>query len=136
MKTMMTTELYWLALSAMFLLICWLPYVSNRSIVRGFQRALGNPRSDDKPVADWADRAKRAHMNGVENLVVFASLIIVVHLAKMSTSTTAYAAQLYFWSRLAHFVVFTAGIPYARTLAFFVSWLATAMVALTILGVM
>ena len=130
----MTPELYWLALSAIFLLICWLPYIVNRSLVRGAARALGNPRDDDKPQSGWAVRAQKAHQNGVENLVVMATLVIVAHLAKISSSTTILMVQLYFWARIAHYVVFTIGIPYARTLAFFVGWLSTAWFALAILG--
>lgn len=131
----MTPELYWLALSAIFLLVCWFPYIVNRSLVRGPARALGNPRPDDEPHSPWADRAQRAHQNGVENLVVMATLVIVAHLAKISSSTTVLMVQLYFWARIAHYVVFTIGIPYARTLTFFLGWIATAWFALAILGV-
>ena len=130
----MTPELYWLALSAIFLLVCWLPYVMDRSLVRGLPRALGNPRDDDKPQSGWAVRAQKAHQNGVENLVVMATLVIVAHLAKISTSTTILMVQVYFWARISHYVVFTAGIPYIRTLTFFAGWVATAWFALAILG--
>jgi len=130
----MTPELYWLALSAVFLLVCWLPYIMDRTLVRGLPRALGNPRDDDKPQSAWAVRAQKAHQNGVENLVVMATLVIVAHLAKISTSTTVLMVQVYFWARIAHFVVFTAGVPYVRTLTFFAGWVATAWIALAILG--
>ena len=132
----MTPELYWLALSALFLLICWLPYILNRSQVRGLARAMGNPRDDDRPQAAWAMRAQKAHYNGVENLVVMATIVLIANAAKISSSTTVMLVQVYFWARIAHYLVFAAGIPYARTLTFFVGWLATAWMGLIVIGVL
>jgi len=131
----MTPELLWLALSALFLLVCWFPYIVNRSLVRGPARALGNPREDDKPQDDWAQRAQKAHYNGVENLVVMATLVLIANAAKITSETTILLVQVYFWARIAHYVVFTAGIPYIRTLTFFVGWLVTAWMGLIVVGV-
>jgi uncharacterized MAPEG superfamily protein len=65
---------------------------------------------------------KSAHYNAVENLVVFATLVLVLNAAKISNETTVLACQIYFWARLVHYVVYTAGIPWVRTLSFALSW--------------
>jgi uncharacterized MAPEG superfamily protein len=79
-------------------------------------------------MAQWAERMKKAHYNSVENLVVFAALVLVAHVAGVSNDTTVMACAVYFWARLVHLVAYTAAIPWVRTLAFFVSW--SALVAL------
>ena len=45
---------------------------------------------------------------------------------------TVGACIVYFWARLAHYVVYTMGIPVARTLTFTVGWLAQAALVLAI----
>ena len=51
-----------------------------------------------------------------------------------STSLTDTASAIYFFSRLAHFLVYSAGIPVLRTLAFFGGWGATAVLILRLAG--
>ena len=41
---------------------------------------------------------------------------------------TAQAAMAFFWARVAHAVVYIAGWPYVRTLAFVVSWISIAVI--------
>jgi uncharacterized MAPEG superfamily protein len=43
------------------------------------------------------------------------------------------AAVSYFFARLAHFLVYTAGIPGARTVAFTVGWLAQIVILAAVL---
>lgn len=69
----------------------------------------------------WAGRARRAHLNMLENLVLFAPLVIVAVLSNNTNSTTLLGAQLFFWARLVHAVIYLAGIPWARTLVWVVS---------------
>jgi uncharacterized MAPEG superfamily protein len=127
-------ELYWLALTATMTGLFWIPYVLNRTVRKGVSGVLLTPKMAEAPVeADWAQRAKRAHSNAVENLVVFTALILTAHLAGVSNQTTAFAAALYFWARLGHFVVFTLGIPYARTVIWTVSWVAEMIIAWQVL---
>ena len=76
-----------------------------------------------KPLALWASRMKKAHTNAVENLVVFAALVLTLNAAGISNETTVIACNLYFWARLIHIAVYTFGIPWLRTLAFVASWL-------------
>jgi uncharacterized MAPEG superfamily protein len=49
---------------------------------------------------------------------------------------TALACMVYFWSRVAHFVVYTFGIPLLRTLAFAAAFASQVVLALVALGMM
>lgn len=114
------TSLTWVvALTAMM----WIPYVLNTVMVRGLVDAVGYPE-DPKPLAAWAQRMKAAHYNSVENLVLFAALVLVAHVAGISNETTVLVCKLYFWARVVHFLVYTLGIPWLRTLSFLAGWVA------------
>ena len=69
----------------------------------------------------WPGRAHRAHHNMLENLVLFASLVLVCVVSNKTNSTTLLGAQLFFWARLAYAVIYLAGIAYLRTAAWLVS---------------
>jgi uncharacterized MAPEG superfamily protein len=105
-------------------------------MVRGTMGATANPSPNDKPQAAWAQRMILAHTNAVENLVVFAPLVLTAQALNIHTAATAFACALYFWCRLAHVVVYTAGIPVLRTLAFTGGWIAQMMLVLAIFGMM
>ena len=119
----MTTELMYLSLVTTFTALMWIPYVLNRMVVRGLMATVGYP-DDPKPLAAWAERMKAAHYNSVENLVVFAVLVLVANAVGASNECTAAAAAVYFWARIAHFFAYAFRIPWVRTLAFAAGWLA------------
>ena len=78
---------------------------------------------------DMAGRAVRAHRNMLENLVLFVALALVAHLANRVTPTALLGAQLFFWGRVAHAIIYLAGIPWLRTGAFAVSIVGLLMIA-------
>lgn len=119
----MTPELKYLALAATWNAIIWIPYILNMISVRGLQDAVGYPENPP-PMAAWAQRLKAAHYNSVENLVVFASAILVAHLAGANNRATAVCAMVYFYARIVHTVVYALAVPWLRTLSFAVAWLA------------
>ena len=122
----MTTELSMLVWVTGLTGILWLPYVLAYVQLSGLMNVLKYEPLPDLP--DWVERAKIHHRNSVENLVIFAALIITAHLANDNSAATASAAITYFWSRVAHLIVHYLGIPYLRTIAWFVSWLAMACI--------
>jgi uncharacterized MAPEG superfamily protein len=73
-----------------------------------------------------------AHTNAVENLVIFAPLVMILDSLNISTRTTVLACAVYFWARLAHAIVYAIGVPVLRTLAFAVGFIAQAVLALAI----
>lgn len=118
----MTSELTSLTWVAALSAIMWIPYILNTIAVRGLVDAVGYP-DDPKPLAPWAERMKKAHYNSVENLVLFATLVLVGHAAGISNETTVLVCKVYFWARVVHLVSYTLGVPWVRTVAFAVGWL-------------
>jgi len=129
----MTRELFWLTLTVILTGLLWVPYILNRIQVRGVSGAMANPSRTDKPQAEWANRLMFAHDNAVENLIVFAPLVLILNAADVSTPTTVLACAVYFWSRVVHLVVYTMGMPILRTVAFLVGFAAQAVLAVAIL---
>ena len=117
----MKPELMYLVWVTTFTAIIWIPYILDRIMVRGIADAVGYP-DNPKPQSPWAQRMKAAHTNAVENLVVFAALVLVAQDAGVSNNATATACMIYFWARVAHLAVFTLALPWARTLTFAVGF--------------
>jgi uncharacterized MAPEG superfamily protein len=132
----MPTELFWLTLTVALTGLFWVPYILDRIVVRGLVGAMANPRADAAPQSAWADRLMAAHGNAVENLVVFATLVLTAHALGIANPTTAFACALYFWARLVHAVVYTLGIPVLRTLSFVAGFVAQVQLFLAIFKVM
>jgi uncharacterized MAPEG superfamily protein len=128
----MTRELFWLTWTVILTGVLWIPYSINRTQVRGLMGAMANPSRGDKPHAPWATRLMFAHDNAVENLVIFASLVLILNALDYSTTWTALAAAVFFWARLAHVIVYTLGLPVFRTAAFTVGFLAQFVLVLGI----
>ena len=119
----MSVELEMLVWVSTLTLFMWLPYmlsaVGNDGLIAAFKW-----QGDEEQRCIWSQRAKRAHYNAIENLIPFAAIVIVSHLAEISNDATAAAATAYFWLRAIHYVFYTVGISYIRTPAFALSWLA------------
>ena len=128
----MSKELFWLTLTVAMTGLIWVPYILDRCAVRGLMPTLDNPKPGDAPHSAWAERMMAAHANAVENLVIFVPLVLVAHELNISNGVTVGACIVYFWARLAHVVVYTLGIPVARTLAFAVGFFAQAALVLAI----
>lgn len=129
----MTTELYWLTLTALMTALFWMPYVLNRIVVSGLAGALAGTSPSDASQSSWANRAIRAHTNAIENLAIFAPVVLTAHALNISNGATKAAVVVYFFARLVHYVVYTAAIPAARTLAFTAGWLAQIAIIASIL---
>jgi uncharacterized MAPEG superfamily protein len=129
----MTRELFWLTLTVILTGLLWVPYILNRTQVRGLTGAMANPTRTDTPQSEWANRLMFAHDNAVENLIIFAPLVLILNAIDYSSWWTVFACAVYFWSRVAHAIVYAAGIPVLRTLTFVAGFLAQAVLAVTIL---
>lgn len=127
-------ELFWLTASALLTGTLWIPYILNRIRENGVWTALKNPDHDERPEAAWADRLMWAHANAVENLVVFAAVVLPVVALDATSAATASAAGIFFGARVAHAVIYTTGIPLLRTLAFVVGVGAQVTLAVAALG--
>ena len=130
----MSRELMWLTLTVILTGLMWLPYTIDRVMVRGLMGAMANPSRKDKPQSAWAMRLYFAHTNAIENLVIFAPLVLILDSMGHSTESTVIACTVYFWARLAHAIVYTMGVPVLRTLAFSVGFLAQVALVFAIFG--
>ena len=115
----MNVELKYLALTSLLTGLLWAPYILNAIFVRGLVDVAGYPENPE-PLSKWARRLKAAHVNAVENLVVFAALVLVAEAAGVHTAAIATSAIVYFWARIVHASAYTFAVPWVRTGAFLV----------------
>lgn len=101
--------------------------VGGATLQLGLPTLAGN-REGLAPCTGWAGRAARAHHNMLENLVLFAALVLVAVAAGKTSSTTLLGAQIFVWARLAYAVIYVAGIPWLRTAVWFVSVIGLALI--------
>jgi uncharacterized MAPEG superfamily protein len=128
----MKPELVYLALVTAFTGLLWVPYILDRIAVRGVLDAVGYPEHP-KPQSAWAQRLVKAHANAVENLVVFASLVLVAHALGITGPAVGAAAIVYFWTRVIHALAYTLAVPWVRTVSFAVGFFSQAVIAWKIL---
>ena len=124
----MKPELQYLVYVTVFTGLLWVAYILDRIATRGLLDAVGYP-DNPKPHSPWAQRLMKAHVNAIENLVVFAALVLAAVAAGVSSPTIAGAAMVYFWARVVHALAYTFAVPWVRTLAFTVGFLAQAAIA-------
>jgi uncharacterized MAPEG superfamily protein len=120
----MSTDLKYLAFTAILTASLWIPYIACQVMTNGNLSPQNYRDPTPRPVPLWGKRADRVYINAVESFAPFAALVIVVHLAGKANPTTAFLAMSYFWLRVAHAVVYLLGIPYLRTLVFTLGYVA------------
>ena len=116
----MTVELQMLVLSCLLSVLLAMPPLVALILERGLGYAAGN-RDQGVELPVWGERAVRAQMNLLANLPAFAGLVLTAQVVGVSNAATVWGAQLFFWARLAHALIYIAGIPYVRALAFIAS---------------
>lgn len=125
----MSVELTMLVWSAALLLVLIVIQATAGVTAQGLP-AMAGARDDLPSPKLFQARTKRLVDNHREGLTLFAPLIIVAALAHISNSWTIMGAQLFFWGRLAHAVLYLAGVPWIRPLAWAVGMVGTIMVLL------
>jgi uncharacterized MAPEG superfamily protein len=119
-KMRMTPELVYLLWSAVLTVVLVVIAVLGAMQQLGLPKLAGN-RDHMPEITGWAGRAERAHRNMLESLVLFAVLVLLARALNISNSMTVLGAQLFFWGRVAHAVLYIAGISWVRTAAWAVS---------------
>jgi uncharacterized MAPEG superfamily protein len=122
----MSTDLKYLALTAILTATLWIPYVVAQVKTNGPLKPENYVDPTPRPLPAWGMRANRTYVNAVETFAPFAALVIVAHLAGKANAMTAFWATCYFWLRLAHAVVFLLGLPLVRTVLFTLGYIAVA----------
>jgi len=131
----MTPDLTYLALTALLTVVLWIPYIAAQTMAKGIITATDykDVAARSKEMPDWVTRMNRAHINAVESFGPFAAVVLVVHVAGAANETTATAALVYFWARVAHAIVMYLGWPYIRTVIFAIGFIATVVIGLQVL---
>ena len=111
----MSTDLKYLAFTAILTASLWIPYVVAQVTTNGPLKPQNYIDPTPRPLPPWGKRADRAYLNAVENFAPFAALVIAVHLAGKANAMTAFWTMSFFWLRLAHAVVYWLGLPWIRT---------------------
>ncbi len=114
----MSTDLKYLALTAMLTASLWIPYVVAQVMTNGPLTPPNYVDPAQRPLPPWGKRADRVYINAIETLAPFAVLVILIQMTGKANGTTALLAASFFWLRLAHAVVYWAAIPYIRTIIF------------------
>jgi uncharacterized MAPEG superfamily protein len=124
----MGPELKYLLFSVLLTFVQVLIAAAAANQVVGLTTLAGN-RDDLPTYTGFAGRAKRAHLNMLENMVLFSALVLVAVVANKTNATTAMGALIFFWARLVYAVIYLLGVPWLRTLAWAVSVIGMIMVA-------
>lgn len=128
----MTVELTYLTMVTLFTAVMWIPVMFGVVGARGVSDALGYP-DNPNPLGALGSRFDRAHHNALENLVVFAPLVLIVQYAGTNDGYTAFATVTYFWARLAHYFLLVFAVPVVKSIAFMVGAVCQVILAWRIL---
>lgn len=128
----MSPDLKYLLFSTILCFVQVLVAAAGANQAVGLPKLAGN-REDLPVIGGWAGRAKRAHLNMIENLVLFTALVLIAVAAGKANATTAIGATIFFWGRLAYAIIYVAGIAWLRTVAWFVSVIGMAIIAFELL---
>src|SRR6516164_9156674 len=120
----MTTDLKYLAFTAILTATLWLPYVVAQVTTNGGLKPANYIDPTQRPLPFWGKRADRAYMNAVETFAPFAALVIAIQLANKADAMTAFWMMAFFWLRVAHAIVYWAAMPYIRTIVFVLGYVA------------
>lgn len=131
-ETDMSFEISLLVWAVALAFVQMLVAVSTATLQVGLPRLAGN-RENLPELTGLAGRAQRAHRNMIENLALFAVLVLVAQDAGRTNALTHAGAMLFFWGRVAYAVIYLAGIPWLRTGAWAVSVLGLLLVFLQLL---
>lgn len=93
---------------------------------------MAGPRDELPEPSLMTARATRLRINMLENMALFAPLVLVANAADVATAGTAIGAQLFFFGRIAHGLIYLGGWPWVRTGAYGVSLVGMVMILIAL----
>ncbi len=124
----MSPDLKYLLFSVILAFVQVLIAVMLANQVVGLPTLAGN-REGLPEMTGMAGRAKRAHLNMLESMVLFSALVLIAAVGQKANTNTALGAMIFFWARLAYAIVYLIGVPWLRTVVWFVSVIGMAIIA-------
>ncbi len=124
----MSIELQYLIFAVFLVLIQMILQATAGLLSNGLTGLVGS-RDDEVLSTGVGGRFERAYYNMLETFPVFVALVLIIQVTESWTATSALAVQLYFWARVAYIPLYIIGIPFLRTLAWFVSMVGILMLA-------
>lgn len=123
----MTIELTMLAYSVALLVVVIAIQAVAGIIAQGLPVMAGSRDNLGEP-SQFQSRSKRVAENHKEGLLLFAPLVLIASAVGITTEWTVLGAQLFFYSRIAHAVIYLAGWPWIRALVWLIGMVGTLMI--------
>lgn len=101
----------------------------------GMAVALGN-RDDVPACTGFPARTDRAARNMLENMVLFAALVLVASVGAVHSPNVELGARIFFWARILYIPIYMIGIPVARTAVYAISLVGMGMMLAAIVQAM
>ena len=129
----MSVELRMLTLSVVLGIVQIIAASHAASLQRGY-RWTASPRDEKvESLRGVAGRLDRALRNFVETFALFAAVVLVAHATGTHNALTEWGARLYFWGRVVYVLLYAAGVPLIRSLAWNVATIGIVMVVAALL---
>ncbi|MEX0838414.1 MAG: MAPEG family protein [Parvibaculum sp.] len=130
----MTIELWSLVWGGVLLFILILLSANANVSAMGMGWGISN-RDQAATTTGWGARARRAYLNHLENLLIYASIAVPAHLAGVSTELSILGAQIFIIARILYAIIYVAGwtVLGIRTIAWFAGVVGTALIFIALL---
>lgn len=132
----MTTELTWLAYTALLAGSLWIPFIVGINVTdfEGKDQQFVRP-PDHSKMKPWVHRSLRAHQNLLEQLVPFAIIVLIGAVIRVSTPVTIACSIIFFWLRMVHAIGMISGLTRfpLRPMIYFSGWVVTLVYAWQVL---
>lgn len=129
----MTTELTMLAWSVALLFVLVMIQASAGVRTQGLM-VMAGARDALKEPSVFQARTKRIVDNHREGLILFAPLVLIAAIVGVSNDLTVWGAQLFFYARVVHALLYLFGVPAVRPAAWAVGIVGTVMVFVALMG--
>ncbi len=128
----MTPELTYLVYS-IFLMFVLILVPATLAILENGLMAQAGPRDNLPEPSVLNKRAVRLRNNMFENMIMFVGLVLVAHVAGVTSNLTIWGAQLFFFARVVHAIIYLIGLPLVRPLAWAASVVGMGMIAVELI---
>lgn len=123
----MSVELTMLLYTVVLFFVQLLAHMGSGLLDFGAGYAAG-ARDEDPEPGLIGGRLERAYYNLLETMPPFAALVLIGLYTGKVNEMTALGAQIYFWGRVAYVPAYVSGIPFIRSIIWFISTVGMAMI--------